>query len=491
MAYLAANDFNPVLGYLVGRFPTICSLITGLEPSIEGRTIQGIRIGKPGTGGKRTVLMIGGCHARELVNPDLLLAFASELMYAYDKKIDLVFGTVVYGSWTVQMIVQAIDIIIVPLINPDGRAFAQSTLPMWRKNRLKPDPGQTCFGVDINRNFDFLWSSGIGTSTNPCSDTFKGKAAFSEPESRNVRRLLDNYPEIEALVDVHSYAELVLYPWGDDETQTTDPTMNFLNPAFNGQRGIAGDLYREYMSPEDKDFFEDVGYRVRDAIYAVRGHCYTAKPSFGLYPTSGTSTDYAYSRHIVDSLKREIIAYALETGTEFQPLPAEASQVMTEVCAGLFEFCVAMCCPILSRILSGRRKPFCSVTIGPLNLFNEVLLMETERGRRYESLLTTHFMELRELMQRNKRLNAVIARLLRYTDQIARLHFADPPGVIDARLIQNLDRALIGLSTARGIGAEIKEAVDSIRRDLPHFENKTFAEGLKSADREKGPHQES
>lgn len=481
MAYLHTDSFKHILDYLVARFPSICKLVSLREQSYENRDIRGIRIGKPGTQSKRTVLLFGGCHARELVNPDLLLRFSFDLMHAYDTNTNLVFGGVVYAASTVRLIVQTIDLIVVPLINPDGRAYVQSTDPWWRKNR-NPNPGETCFGVDVNRNYDFLWSSGIGTSSNACSDVYKGTGPFSEPESRNIRSLLDDYPEIVALVDVHSYMELVLYPWGDDETQTTDPNMNFLNPAFNGQRGTGGDAYQEYMRPDDRDLFADVGYRIRDAIYKVRGRCYTSKTAFGLYPTSGTSIDYAYSRHIVDSSTRKIYAYTIETGREFQPPDAEAAQIMIEVSAGLFQFCLAMCCPILSK---KQHSPTCAVTVSTIDLFHEPLVLETNAGRNYESLLTAHFMEIRELMETNQNVYRSVVRLIRSTDKIAALHFANPPKPIDGRLINNLDRALNALSRTRGINPELKKTLDGVCEDLHHFEGKTFVDGLKSVGRKR------
>lgn len=475
MPYLATNAFNPILAFLTNFFPTICNLITLPEQSHEGRTIQGIRIGKPATNSKRTILLFGGCHARELVNPDLLINFAAELMFAYRSNSDLVFGNVVYAAATVQLIVSAIDIIIVPLINPDGRTFVQATDPWWRKNR-NPNPGETCLGVDINRNYDLLWSSGIGTSTSSCSEIYKGRAAFSEPETRNVRWLLDNFPDIHAMIDVHSYSELVLYPWGDDQTQTTDPNMNFMNPAFNGQRGIANDTYKEYMRLQDRDLFEDAGYRVRDTIHKVRGHCYTVKTSFGLYPTSGTSSDYGYSRHIVDSSKRKVFAYVLETGLQFQPPVAEANEIIKEVGAGLFEFCIAFCCPIVS----GKRHPAnCAVEVSALDLFRDRSIFKTPPARRYQEMITSHFMEVRDLLAENKSLYNAVVRLMRYIDQVARLHFADPPGVHDAKLIRNLDRTLASMSQTRGLSTRFKEAVVAVREDLPYFEGRTLLEGLK------------
>ena len=52
----------------------------------------------------------------------------------------------------------------------------------------------------------------------------------------------------------HSYSELVLYPWGDDQNQTTDPNQNFQNPAFDGQRGTPGNNYKEYI-PADVEYY--------------------------------------------------------------------------------------------------------------------------------------------------------------------------------------------------------------------------------------------
>ena len=41
-------------------------------------------------------------------------------------------------------------------------------------------------GTDPNRNFDFQWAT-VGSSDEPCSETFHGSEPFSEVETRNVR----------------------------------------------------------------------------------------------------------------------------------------------------------------------------------------------------------------------------------------------------------------------------------------------------------------
>jgi murein tripeptide amidase MpaA len=233
------------------------------------------------------------------------------------------------------------------VVNPDGKVYSQTNDPTasgsqgtwWRKNR-NPNPGLPARGVDLNRNFDFLWSSGIGTSTNPSSFTYRGQAAFSEPEARNIRHLLDANPQIAYFVDVHSFGELILYPWGDDDNQDNNPTQNFQNPAFAGVRGRAGDAaYREFVPTPDLGTLRQLSHDMNVALSAVRGRSYTVQQSVGLYPTSGTTDDYMLSRHIVDPTKRKIYGFTIEFGQEFVPAHDEMRRIMADVSAALTELC--------------------------------------------------------------------------------------------------------------------------------------------------------
>ena len=47
-------------------------------------------------------------------------------------------------------------------------------------------PVDTCFGIDLNRNFDFYWDNAGGASAAGCSGYYRGDKPFSEPESRNI-----------------------------------------------------------------------------------------------------------------------------------------------------------------------------------------------------------------------------------------------------------------------------------------------------------------
>jgi murein tripeptide amidase MpaA len=348
MSYYNSTEVESALIALSAAYPTLTSLITLPHATPEGRLSHALRIGSGNVDVQDAVLLIGGVHAREWGSCEICINFATDLLEAYTANTGLTFGGKSFSKAQVKAIVKRLQIIVFTLVNPDGRHYSQTVEPMWRKNRNPVGSG--CVGVDINRNFDFLWdfpklfspAAHVSCSTNPCDSVYHGPAPFSEAETKNVRWLIDTYPKISWLIDIHSYGELILYSWGDDQNQTTDPKMNFSNPAYNSLRGIDKDTaYKEYIPAGDLDLVSKLALRVGNAIKAVRGKDYTSMQSFGLYPTSGTSDDYAYSRHCVDPSKSNIRSFTIEWGTDFQPPWGEMEKIILDITAGLVEFCLA------------------------------------------------------------------------------------------------------------------------------------------------------
>jgi hypothetical protein len=149
-------------------------------------------------------------------------------------------------------------------------------------------------------------------------------------------------------MDVHSWRQVILHSWGDDENQSVNPSMNFLNPVHDGRRGRRDTTYREYISPEDSFAVSALARRVRDAINAVRGGAYQSIQSIFLnvggaewFPTSGASDDYTFSRHLAEPGAAKVLAFTLEFGTEFHPPWAEMENIILDVNAGMLEFCLA------------------------------------------------------------------------------------------------------------------------------------------------------
>jgi hypothetical protein len=346
---------------------------------------------------------------------------------------------------------------------------------MWRKNRAS-NQGLPCKGVDLNRNYDFLWSSGIGTSGSACTDVFKGSAAFGEPETRNVRHLLDTRPNIMCLADVHSYSELVLYPWGDDDNQSSDPAMNFANPAFDGQRGTHGTGYREYIDSADEAWFTTVGGDVRDSIEAVRGRRYTSQQGILLYPTSATVHDYAYSRHLVQAANRKVMGFTIETGREFQPPWAEAEQIIEEVQAGLVTLVRSAMCAAES-ILTGTSA---AAHLDAIRAVRDDIARPSPAGQALIALFETHGAEIER---------AVVAKRVKRGDIVRLVNrwakSAGPNSLSTAPVPADVVDAAAGLLTqlADGVSPGLRRAVKRAQRDLTAFRGQTLSDAFETLDK--------
>src|SRR5262245_2603418 len=233
-------------------------LLTLPHKTWEGRSCYALRIG-PGAGrGRPGICLLGGMHAREWGSADILVAFAERLLAAYAARKGIAIGRRRFGAAAVRSLVDGANLYICPQVNPDGRNHSFTVDPMWRKNR-RPPPGKRraavgdeCVGVDLNRNFDFLWdfathfdpAAPLACSTSPCDpQTYVGPCPASEPETKNIVWLLDEHPDIGFQVDLHSYGELIMHSWGDDENQSRRAGMAFSNEEYDGHRGAPGDDY--------------------------------------------------------------------------------------------------------------------------------------------------------------------------------------------------------------------------------------------------------
>jgi carboxypeptidase T len=348
LATVAASPNSPFTGLI--KLP---------NKTWEKRVCHALKIGKGSNSNRPAIYFLGGVHAREWGSPDILIDFAQRLTDAYRTNSNIAIGGNNFTKQQIKKVVDTKHIYIFPQCNPDGRNFSMTTDPLWRKNRRPAPTGHPqagCVGVDINRNYDFLWnfpiyfnaSSPIANSTNPCDyQTYIGPGAVSEPETKNAVWLFDQFPNIRYFIDIHSYSEDILYSWGDDENQATNPSMNFQNPAFNGKRGIAGDtVYKEYLPAADKNTAIDLAKKMQAAIKNIRGRVYKVEQAMSLYPTAGSSDDYAFSRHLTDSSRRKIYSYTIEWGsasnpTPFHPTYTEMQKIIQEITSALLAVCIA------------------------------------------------------------------------------------------------------------------------------------------------------
>ncbi|KAL7901213.1 hypothetical protein HDV63DRAFT_191338 [Trichoderma sp. SZMC 28014] len=324
----------------------------------QGATVVGAQIGGNGTCSNAYRTFINGnIHARERGSADSVLYFAADLLYANQNNVGLTYGS---KSYTNAQVKEALStgLVFIPLSNPDGVAYDQSTNSCWRKNR-----NSNSGGVDLNRNFDFLWdfthlfSSSVQSSvasTSPSSETYHGTSAFSEAETKNIKWVFDTFSKIRWFVDLHSYAGDVLWNWGSDENQSDYPSMNFLNGSYSSVRGILTDTpspgrgYGEYVPQAELDDKITAANRIASGLTGGGGRSYDAFQSANLYPTSGASDDYAYSRHFADSSKNLIHSFTVEFGfpnnaasCPFYPTVSQYNSNLRATSAGFMEFLLA------------------------------------------------------------------------------------------------------------------------------------------------------
>lgn len=347
MPYMNVTEVESALIGLAAAHPTICELITLPHTTVEGRTTHAVRLGTAPANTVDAYYLTGGVHAREWGSCEILVNLATDLCDAYIGGMGVAYGGKYFSAAEVKALMERINVIVFPCVNPDGRNFSQTSVALWRKNRNVADSGGNAskIGVDINRNQDFLWNFNSAfapaavnvylASANPGDDTYHGSAPHSEAETKNINYIHDTYTRVRWYVDVHSYSEDILYVWGNDEVQVTDTGKNFQNSAYNHQRGLIGDDYDEYIPDTDLSTVIALSEAFTRTLGEVRGKYYVAKPSFSLYPTSGTNQDYAYSRHFANPGLSNALSFTVEWGTEFQPPWAEMQEIIKDVSAGL------------------------------------------------------------------------------------------------------------------------------------------------------------
>ncbi|CAB1313470.1 unnamed protein product [Coregonus sp. 'balchen'] len=115
---------------------------------------------------------------------------------------------------------------------------------MWRKTR-KPNPGSSCIGTDPNRNWDAGFG-GPGASNSPCSETYRGPKAHSESEVKSIVDFVKSHGNLKAFVSIHSYSQMLLYPYGYTTTPCKDQSElhNLARKAITDLASLYGTSYR-------------------------------------------------------------------------------------------------------------------------------------------------------------------------------------------------------------------------------------------------------
>jgi hypothetical protein len=271
------------LDSMKSRYSNLITTKTSIGNTIENRPIYMVKISdNPDVDeAEPEILYTALHHAREPQSMMQMIYFMYYLLENYNT------------NSSVQYIVNNRELYFIPVLNPDGYEYNRTTNPngggMWRKNRRN---NSGSYGVDLNRNYGpyTYWNApNGGSSTTPSSDTYRGTAPFSEPETASLRDFLATRYFKNAL-NYHTYSNLLIYPYGALEQETPDSA-----------------IFREFA---------------RD-MTAYNGYTYGTDQQTVGYSTRGNSDDYFYDGDILLN-HGKIFAMTPEVGsTGFWPSQPE------------------------------------------------------------------------------------------------------------------------------------------------------------------------
>lgn len=262
------QEFIAEIDAMAAQYPNLISVKDTISNflSIQSRPIYWLRLSdNPNSDeGEPEVLYTAIHHAREPNSLSEVIFYMWYLLENYNT------------SDEVKYLVDNTEMYFVPMINPDGYVYNQTTDPngggMWRKNRRLNSGGS--YGVDLNRNYSYGWGT-TGTTTTQSNDTYCGTAAFSEPETQAIKWFCENRNFLYAF-NAHTYANDILFPIGTTTNEFAADHSYF-------------DVFTHHM---------------------VQYNGYENKKSSDLYPASGDSDDYMYKEDTV--VKPKIFAMTPE-----------------------------------------------------------------------------------------------------------------------------------------------------------------------------------
>lgn len=203
--YHTISEIYSFQDMLVAENPGLVSKVV-IGQSYEGRALNVLKFSTGGTG-RPAIWIDTGIHSREWVTQASGTWFAKKLVSDFGR------------DPAVTALLNKMDVFLEIVTNPDGFYYSHTSNRMWRKTR-KPNPGSRCAGVDPNRNWDAGFG-GPGASSNPCSETYRGPRAHSESEVRSIVDFVKNHGNVQAFVSIHSYSQMLLYPYGYTRTPAT------------------------------------------------------------------------------------------------------------------------------------------------------------------------------------------------------------------------------------------------------------------------------
>lgn len=163
--------------------------------SEDNRPLYAMEIGT----GEKAVIILGGVHGRESINPAILVQIVRDIAYLLKE-----------GDPVTTELLKEYRLIFIPLLNPDGYEIARTGFSAIRNEKLRKEAMEkqipyeewkgNARGIDLNRNFP---------SVSYRAENAK-EYAGSEAESRALIRLIRENKNA-GMLDFHSRGQVIYY----------------------------------------------------------------------------------------------------------------------------------------------------------------------------------------------------------------------------------------------------------------------------------------
>ncbi len=197
------NDMLQDMSDLHHKYGSRCRYFS-IGSSEDNRKIMCMVLGN--TNAKRTIVFNGGIHAREYINPQMLMRQTEDILRNYGEFQEILKKTCVY---------------VLPMLNPDGITIAQSGFQAIRDPKLRKICKKTkssartwkanARGVNLNNNFPANFTK--SKKKKPDGSSYYGKQAASEKETQAIVSFIQGLHHVKLVLNYHSTGSILYWDY--------------------------------------------------------------------------------------------------------------------------------------------------------------------------------------------------------------------------------------------------------------------------------------